>query len=160
MEELQFLTDYPWLSLIPSVLAILLAIRTKQVFISLLLGIWIGWLILNDFHFLEGTLATIQALVDVFRDAGNTRTIMFCALAGALIILIQRSGGVQGFINVIQQFLKRYEGKDSTASKVVVQLLAWLTGVLIFVESNISVLVVGTLYRPIFDKLKISREKF
>jgi len=159
MEELQFLTEYKWLSLIPSVVAIILAIRTKQVFISLLFGIWLGWLILSDFNFLDGTLATIQALVDVFASAGNTRTIMFCALAGALIILIQRSGGVQGFIIVIQRYLERFEGKNSTSSRIVVQLLAWLTGVLIFVESNISVLVVGTLYRPIFDKMKISREK-
>ncbi len=159
MEDLQFLTDYRWLSLFPSVLAIILAIRTKQVFISLLFGIWLGWLILSDFNILDGTLATIQALVDVFKDAGSTRTIMFCALAGSLIILIQRSGGVQGFINVIQQYLERYEGKEGRSSRVVVQLLAWLTGVLIFVESNISVLVVGTLFRPIFDKMKISREK-
>jgi len=159
MDQLQFLSDYPWLSLFPSVLAIFLAIRTKQVFISLLFGIWLGWLILSDFNFLQGTLGTIQALVDVFKDAGNTRTIMFCALAGSLIILIQRSGGVQGFINAIQQYLERYENKEGRSSKVIVQLLAWLTGVLIFVESNISVLVVGTLYRPIFDKMKISREK-
>jgi len=149
MNELQYLADYRWLSLIPSIIAIILAIRTKQVFISLLFGIWLGWLILSDFHILEGTLATIQGLVDVFRDAGNTRTIMFCALAGSLIILIQRSGGVQGFIIKIQKYLERYEHKEG----------AWLTGVLIFVESNISVLVVGTLYRPIFDKMKISREK-
>lgn len=154
-----FLQEYPWLSLLPSVIAIILAIRTKQVFISLLFGTWLGWLILSNFRLLDGTLATIQALVDVFSSAGNTRTIMFCALAGALIILIQRSGGVQGFIIVIQRYLERFEGKNTTSSRIIVQLLAWLTGLLIFVESNISVLVVGTLYRPIFDKMKISREK-
>ncbi|MBT8218586.1 MAG: sodium:solute symporter [Bacteroidia bacterium] len=151
--------EYGILSLLPSLLAILLAIWTKQVFISLLLGIWLGWMIIKDFNFLDGTFATIQALVDVFQDAGNTRTIMFAALVGALIILIQRSGGVQGFIKALTIYLQRFEGKKTTSSRVVVQLLAWLTGVLIFVESSISVLVVGTLYRPIFDKMGISREK-
>lgn len=160
MNELQgLLADYPWMSILPSVIAIILAIWSRQVFISLLFGIWLGWMILSEFHLLDGTMATVQALVNVFSDAGNTRTIMFCALVGALIILIQRSGGVQGFIDYLQRRLLKYEGQDTTKSRIIVQLLAWLTGILIFVESSISVLVVGALYRPIFDKLKISREK-
>ena len=91
--------DYGFLSLLPPVIAIVLAIATRQVFISLLFGIWLGWMIIDDFHPLIGTFDTVQALVDVFKDAGNTRTIMFAALVGGLIIFIQRSGGVEGFIN-------------------------------------------------------------
>ena len=163
------MSDYGILSILPPILAIFLAIRTKQVFVSLLFGIWLGWMIISwqplgnplgiFQNLFEGTLATIQALVDVFKDAGNTRTIMFSALVGALIIFIQRSGGVEGFIIKVSQFLEKYEQKKTGNSRVVVQLLAWLTGVLIFVESSISVLTVGALYRPIFDKLKIPREK-
>lgn len=151
--------DYGFLSVLPPVLAIVFAIRTKQVFVSLLFGIWLGWLIISDFNIIQGSLATIQALVDVYKDAGNTRTIMFCALVGALIIFIQRSGGVAGFIARINVLLERYEQKKAGSNRIVVQLLAAVTGMLIFVESNISVLTVGTLYRPIFDKLKIPREK-
>lgn len=151
--------DYGFLSVLPPVLAIVFAIRTKQVFVSLLFGIWLGWLIISDFNIIQGSLATIQALVDVYKDAGNTRTIMFCALVGALIIFIQRSGGVAGFISRINVLLERYEQKKAGSNRIVVQLLAAVTGMLIFVESNISVLTVGTLYRPIFDKLKIPREK-
>ncbi|MEN0003663.1 MAG: Na+/H+ antiporter NhaC family protein [Bacteroidota bacterium] len=151
--------DYGILSLIPPVVAILLAILTKQVFVSLLFGIWLGWVIIDDWNPLKGSFDTIQALVDVFQDPGNTRTIMFCALVGALIIFIQRSGGVEGFIRHVNRLLQRYEKKKSGSNKIVVQLLAWLTGLLIFVESSISVLTVGALYRPVFDKLKISREK-
>jgi len=84
---------------------------------------------------------------------------MFSALVGALIIFIQKSGGVEGFIIKISKLLEKQEQKKAGNNRVIVQFLAWLTGVLIFVESNISVLTVGALYRPIFDKLKIPREK-
>lgn len=151
--------SYGILSLLPPVIAIVLAVRTKQVHISLLFGIWLGWIIIDGFNPARGSFDTIQALVDVFRDAGNTRTIMFCALVGALIIFVQRSGGVEGFIRHINRLLHRYEQRRSGSNRVVVQVLAWLTGLLIFVESSISVLTVGALYRPVFDELKISREK-
>ncbi len=151
--------DYGFLSVLPPLVAIILAIRTKQVFISLLFGIWLGWVIIDGYDPLLGAFDTVQALVDVFKDAGNTRTIMFCALVGALIVFIQRSGGVEGFIQRVNDLLEHYEQKRKGSNTVIVQLLAWLTGVLIFVESSISVLTVGALYRPVFDRLKISREK-
>jgi tetracycline resistance efflux pump len=152
-------SEYGILSLLPPVIAIVLAIKTKQVYVSLLFGIWLGWMILDDFNLLQGSFDTVQALVDVFKEPGNTRTIMFCALVGALIIFIQRSGGVEGFIRHVYRLLEHYERKQTGANRVVVQFLAWLTGLLIFVESSISVLTVGALYRPVFDRLGISREK-
>jgi Na+/H+ antiporter NhaC len=151
--------EFGWLSLAPPVVAIGLAILTKQVFISLLFGIFLGWLVINNWSVLDGIFATINALVDVFQDAGNTRTIMFCALVGGLILFIQRSGGVAGFIRQMSKLLDRYESRKAGSNRIVVQLLAWFTGTLIFVESSISVLTVGALYRPVFDDLKISREK-
>ncbi|WP_420459343.1 Na+/H+ antiporter NhaC family protein [Neolewinella sp.] len=147
------------LTLLPPVIAIILAIATRQVFISLLAGIFLGYIILAEGNPWIGFLDTMQGLVDVFADAGNTRTIMFCALVGALIVFMQRSGGVAGFIEAIDERLRSYEERKDGSSRTVVQLLAWFTGVLIFVESSISVLTVGTLYRPIFDKLGLSREK-
>ncbi|MEM9930168.1 MAG: sodium:solute symporter, partial [Bacteroidota bacterium] len=148
-----------FLTLLPPVIAILLAIATRQVFISLIVGIFIGYVILANGNIWLGFLDTMQGLVDVFADAGNTRTIMFCALVGALIVFMQRSGGVAGFIQYVEEKLKRYEDRQDGSGRVIVQLLAWLTGALVFVESSISVLTVGTLYRPIFDKMGISREK-
>ena len=156
---MELIDQYPWLSILPPVLAIVLAIRTKQVFISLLFGIWLGWMVMAGFNPLKGTLQTIEGLVDVFQDKGSTRTILFSALVGALIIFIQKSGGVQGFILWVNKILARYENRQDGSSRVIVQILAWLTGIVVFVESSISVLTVGTLYRPIFDKLKIPREK-
>ena len=151
--------EYGLLSLIPSVLAIALAIITRRVYLSLLVGVFSGWVILEDGHLFQGFLSTLEALVDVFKDPGNTRTIMFCALVGALILFIQRSGGVEGFVRFIQSRLVRIEQNKPGKGRVMVQFFAWLTGVLIFVESSISALTVGTLYRPIFDKMQIPREK-
>nr|MCU0342643.1 sodium:solute symporter [Ignavibacterium sp.] len=150
---------YGFWSLLPPVLAIIFAIKTRQVFVSLLFGIWLGWIILSGGNLLTGTIATIQALVDVFADASNTRTIMFSCLVGALIAFIQRSGGVAGFVNFINKFLIYLENKKIGKSRKMVQLLAWATGTAIFVESSINTLTVGTVFRPIFDRLKIPREK-
>jgi len=151
--------NFGFWSILPPLVAIILAIKTRQVFISLLFGIWMGWVILSNFNFLQGTIDTIEALVDVFREPGNTRTIMFSSLVGALIAFVQRSGGVEGFIQYINNFLKRVEMKRNTSPRKTVQIMAWLTGLVIFVESSINVLTVGSIYRPIFDRLKIPREK-
>jgi len=151
--------EYGFLSVIPPIIAIILALKTKQVYIALLFGIWFSWLIIKGWNPLEGTLAMIEGMVDVFQSKGNTRTIMFSALVGALLIFIQYSKGVEGFINIINKRLVKLENKKSGYSRVMVQLLATFTGLLLFVETSISSLTVGTLYRPIFDKLKIPREK-
>lgn len=153
------MTDYGFLSILPPIIAIILALKTKQVYIALLFGIWFAWIIMNDWNFLDGTLATIEGLVDVFKSAGNTRTIMFSALVGSLLLFIQYSKGVEGFVNKLNVLITYFEKKQSGYSRVVVQLLALITGLLLFVETSISSLTVGTLYRPIFDKLKIPREK-
>lgn len=153
------MNDYGILSVLPPVLAIILALKTKQVYSSLVFGIWFAWLIINDWNVLEGTIATVQGFVDVFKSPGNTRTIMFSALVGSLLLFIQYSGGVEGFIKQITRLLTYYENKQNEKSRVIVQLIALATGVVLFVETSISSLTVGTLYRPLFDKLKIPREK-
>ena len=147
------------LSIIPPVLAIVLALWTRQVYISLVAGIWFAWLIISDWNPLQGTIATLEGFVEVFRIPGNTRTIMFSALVGALLILIQYSGGVRGFTAGIEKLLRKIETKREGKSRVVIELIALATGVLLFIETSISSLTVGTLYRPVFDRLKIPREK-
>lgn len=153
------MNDYGLLSILPPVIAIILALRTKQVYIALLFGIWFAWIIMSDWNFLTGTLAAIEGLVNVFKSEGNTRTIMFSALVGALLLFIQYSKGVEGFVNELNKLIAYFDKKQSGYSRIVVQLLALITGILLFVETSISSLTVGTLYRPIFDKLRIPREK-
>jgi tetracycline resistance efflux pump len=151
--------DFGILSVLPPILAIILALRTRQVYISLVVGIWLGWLIISDWNILQGTVATLEGFVEVFKSPGNTKTIMFSALVGALLIFIQYSGGVRGFILRIEKLLQRVEEKGKGRSRVVVELIALATGVILFIETSISSLTVGTLYRPVFDRLKIPREK-
>ncbi len=151
--------NYGLWSILPPIVAIFLALKTKQVYIALIFGIALGWFVINDWNIIDGTIATIEAFVNVFKSEGNTRTIMFSALVGALLIFIQSSGGVEGFMQKITQILQKYEAKQSGRSRVMIQIFALLTGISLFVETSISSLTVGTLYRPIFDKLKIPREK-
>jgi tetracycline resistance efflux pump len=141
-----------WLSILPPVSAIILALITRQVYLSLFFGIWLGWTILSDWNPLLGLINSIEAITNVFKESSNTKVIIFSALIGALIALTQRSGGVQGFVNLIlnRSFIK---------SRKTAQIFAWAIGMSIFVESSITCLVTGAVSRPIFDKLKISREK-
>ena len=148
------------LSLLPPVLAIILAIGTRQVFLSLLAGIWLGFVILAGWNPFNGTLDTLEGLANVFSSNYNTKIVIFTLVIGGLIALTQRSGGVQGFVNRI---LARLEVETLKAAdrgqRKKVELLAYVTGLFLFIESNISILTVGTLYRPVFDKLGIPREK-
>ncbi len=143
---------YGWMSILPPLLAILLSIKTRQVYISLFAGIWTGWLIMSGWNPVLSTGRAIDSLINVFQSPGNTRVIIFSALVGSLIALTQASGGVKGFVNLVLS-------KKWMNSKLSVQLLAWVLGVIIFIESSIKILIVGTTCRPIFDKLQISREK-
>jgi tetracycline resistance efflux pump len=160
LAKIKFLfMEYGFLSVIPPIVAIILALRTKQVYIALLFGIWFSWLIIEGWNPLTGTLAMIEGMVNVFQSKSSTRTIMFSALVGALLIFIQYSRGVEGFINILNKQIIKLESKNESYSRVMVQILATFTGLFLFVETSISSLTVGTLYRPVFDKLGIPREK-
>jgi tetracycline resistance efflux pump len=144
--------SYGWLSLLPPLLAIGLAIKTRQVFISLGAGIWLGWTVLSGWNPLQGAAGMLGSIVGVFQDPGNTRVILFSAMVGSLIALTQRSGGIDGFVKYIinKKLIRARRGAH---------LLAWGLGVIIFIESSIKILVVGSVCRPLYDKMGISREK-
>ncbi len=141
-----------WLSILPPVAAIVLAIWTKQVFISLFFGIWLGWSILAGGNPLVGLQDALEGIIRVFEDGGNTKVIAFSAMVGALIAFTQRSGGVDGFIAWV---LRKGFASDRRSAG----LLAFGIGTVVFVESSITCLVTGSVARPLFDRLKISREK-
>jgi len=144
--------DYGWLSIIPPLFAIILAIKTRQVFLSLFLGIVAGWIIIAGGNILKGFELSLQSIVDVFKDSGNTRVVIFCALVGALISLTQANGGVQGFVDFIQK-------KNIVTSRKRAGVFSFLVGCMVFIESSISCLVTGTIFHPVFERFKISREK-
>ncbi len=146
------MTDPSWYSILPPIIAIVLAIWTKQVILSLFAGIWMGFTLLNGFDPFVGVTASVNGIIHVFSDAGDTRVILFTLLIGSLIASIELSGGVRGFVHFL-------ETRRWVHNKLRAQVLAWATGLIIFVESNITLLVAGSVSRPLFDRYKISREK-
>jgi len=144
--------DPSWISLLPPVLAISLAIVTRQVYLSLAGGIWLGWSIMEGWNPFAGLAAAIDGSVAVLNDPGDAKVLIFTLVIGALIATVEASGGVRGFV----QYLESRQWVD-TARKA--QFLAWVIGVVIFIESNITVLVAGSVARPLFDRFKTSREK-
>ncbi len=140
------------LSLLPPLLAIGLAIYTRQVYLSLAAGIWLGWTTLSGWNPLTGLAASVDAAVATVTDAGNARVLLFTFAIGALIALVEVNGGVRGFVNWVER--RRWVTNGRRA-----QFLAWILGVVIFIESNITVLVAGSICRPLFDRFRVSREK-
>ena len=143
--------DPTWTSLLPPILAIGLAIWTRQVYLSLAAGIWLAYTILAGWNPLAGLGAAIDGLVAVFEDAGNTRVLLFTLVIGALIATVEAGGGVRGFIDLLER-----KGWANTPRGA--RLLSFLVGVVIFIESNITVLVAGAVSRPVFDRQNRSRE--
>ena len=146
------MADPGWYSVLPPVIAIVLAIWSKQVILSLFAGIWMGHMLLNQFNPLTGITRALDGVIDVFTDPGDARVIIFTLLIGSLIATIERSGGVRGFVHYLET--RRWVHNGFRA-----QLLAWVTGMVIFVESTITLLVAGSVSRPLFDRYKVSREK-
>ena len=126
-----------WLSLVPPLLAIVLAIWSKQVMLSLLAGIWAGSVVLESGNPLAGSIRAVDEIVAVFESPGNTRVVLFSVLVGGLIALMQRSGGVQAFVLSMQH---RPIGQTHRGAG----LLAMITGMVIFIESSLTCLIVGT----------------
>lgn len=144
--------DPTWISVLPPVLAIVLAIASRQVYLSLAGGLWLGWTILSGWNPAAGLGQSIEGLVQVVGDPGNARVLMFTLVIGSLIATVEASGGVQGFIRWLEENRWVTSGKRA-------EWLAMLTGIVIFIESNITVLVAGAVARPLFDRYNVSREK-
>lgn len=145
------MSDPNWTVLLPPLLAIGLALLTRQVYLALFTGIWLGYFLLQGGLF-ASLAAAIDAAVAVLANPGDAKVIVFTLVIGAFILTLERSGGVTGFI----AFLER---RNWVTSGRRAQWMAWAIGILIFIESNITVLVAGTVSRPLFDRFRVAREK-
>jgi len=141
-----------FLSVVPPLLAIVLAIWSKQVYLSLFAGIWMAWTILSGWNPATGLVVSIDQLVGVLADPDRTMLIMLSVMIGALLTFTQFSGGMEGFIRWMTE-----RGLVNTRRSAGV--LAWGLSFVVFVESTIGVLIAGAVTRPLFDRLKASREK-
>ncbi|MHB1192611.1 MAG: Na+/H+ antiporter NhaC family protein [Longimicrobiales bacterium] len=146
------MSDPTWVSVLPPVVAIVLAIWTRQVYLSLFGGLVLGYMILASWNPVTGLGGAIQGTVDVFKDGGNTSVIMFTLVIGALIATIESSGGVRGFVEWLDKTNKVTTSRGA-------QFLVYIAAPAVFIESNINVLVRGAVGRPLCDRYKCSREK-
>ena len=139
------------LSILPPLLAIVLALLLRQVIISLLIGIFIGAVFVFDYNIGAAILRVVDTyIINAISDQSHVQIIVFTLLFGGMIGLISKSGGVQGIANVITRIAKTRKSA---------LLATWLSGIIIFFDDYSNALIVGNLMRPVTDRLKISREK-
>lgn len=145
--------DPGWTSILPPIIAITLAIVSRQVIPSLFAGIWLGcWLLTGSFNPFPGLADAIDASVAVLGNLGDARVISFALVIGAMIAVIEATGGVRGFVRNLEE--RRWVTSGERA-----QWLAFLVGIVIFIESNLTLLVAGAVSRPLFDRFRVSRER-
>ena len=146
-----------WLSILPPLIAIGLALIFKEVLISLFAGIWVGAFIAGGLRF-KGFLGVVWALLETvehyilkaLNDGGHLSVIIFSLLIGGMVAIISRNGGMAGVV----ERLSRYATTPKSA-----QFITWLLGVAIFFDDYANTLIVGNTMRSVTDKFRISREK-
>ena len=138
-------------SLLPPIIAIALALITKEVYSSLFLGILVGGLLYSNFAF-EATILHVfnDGIVASVTDSYNMGILIFLIILGSMVCLMNKAGGSAAF--------GRW-AKDHISSRVGAQLASVLLGVLIFIDDYFNCLTVGSVMRPITDKHSISRAK-
>ena len=138
-------------SLLPPIIAIALALITKEVYSSLFVGIIVGGLLYSNFSF-EGTLlhAFNDGIVASISDPYNVGILVFLVILGTMVMLMNKAGGSAAFGRWASSHIKTRAGA---------QLATIALGVLIFIDDYFNCLTVGSVMRPVSDKSKISRAK-
>lgn len=146
-----------WLSILPPLIAIVLALLFKEVIISLFAGIWVGAFIAGGLRF-QGFIGVIKALlasvehyvIKALNDGGHLSVIVFSLLIGGMVAIISRNGGMAGVV----ERLRKYARTPRSA-----QFITWLLGVGIFFDDYANTLIVGNTMRSVTDRFRVSREK-
>lgn len=145
-----------WMSILPPILAIILALVFKEVTYSLFTGIYIGCAVIGVYA--EGWIGIFTGFIrvldtyilDSLKDSGHLSVILFSLLIGALVAVISKNGGMAGVVNRITKYATtRRSGQFAT----------YFLGIAIFFDDYANTLVVGNTMKSVTDKLKISREK-
>ena len=138
-------------ALVPPIIAIALALITKEVYSSLFIGILAGGLLYANFSF-EGTVLHVfeDGIVAVLSDGYNVGILAFLVILGTLVCLMNKAGGSAAFGRWAQQHIK---------TRVGAQLATIILGILIFIDDYFNCLTVGSVMRPVTDKHRISRAK-
>lgn len=145
-----------WVTLVPAAVAIGFVLWRKEVVVALILSIFASeWLLGmqgGDFSPFYGFIQSIERTVAVFSDPGNARLLTFSTIIGALLAFMRFSGGVNA---TVQKMVN--SGLATTPRRA--GLMTFSTGVVVFIESNLSVLTAGILSRGLFDRFNMSRER-
>ncbi len=147
-----------WMSILPPLLAIFMALIFREVYSALFFGLLVGTTIIYYFqgsYFILAIFQGLFAIVDTYlveslRDSGHLSIIIFSMLIGGMVNLITVNGGMKGVV----QKLSKYANNPKSG-----QVITWLLGILIFFDDYANTLVVGNTMRPVTDRLRISREK-
>ena len=139
-----------WLSLVPPLLAISLALITKEVISSLIVGILSGALIYSLAAGLNPVLGTVKTTFDLMVGRIDMKILLFLGLLGALVVVVTMAGGSRAYGRWVSTKIK---------NRHMAQLATAVLGVLIFIDDYFNCLTVGTVMKPLTDKHKVSRAK-
>ncbi|MCZ6794939.1 MAG: Na+/H+ antiporter NhaC family protein, partial [Planctomycetota bacterium] len=144
--------EHGFLTLVPALLAIALAIATRQVLLALFSGVWAGTAILEgSWNPLPSLLRSADTyVVGSLADSGHASILLFSLCLGGLVGVISATGGVRGIVEVVSRLAR---GPRSG------QVATWILGLLIFFDDYANSLIVGNTMRPFSDRVRISREK-
>ena len=140
-------------SLLPPIVAIVLALISKEVYSSLFLGCLVGALLVSNFHPWETLVQLVEGdngIVTTVSDSGNIAIIVFLVILGIMVDLMNKTGGSEAF--------GRWANK-TVHTRAGAQLMTMLLGVLIFIDDYFNCLTVGAVMRPVTESHKISRAK-
>ena len=145
--------QYGVLSILPPILAMVIAIYYRKVAVALLFGALSGQLILSGGNPFWAIDKTLNMILGVIGDADNLKIFLFTSLMGAFVLLVKVSGGVHGFVNYLTEQNKKVKSKTGAL------MMAYVIGIIIFIDGLLSIMFTGVVCRPITDKFKVSREK-
>lgn len=144
------MTSYGYLSLLPPLIAIICAFISKDVIVSLCLGVLSGLLIINNYDIFSAVLAFADLLAKLVGDSWNVRILMFCAMLGALVAMLSATGAASAFGQWASTKVRSRRGAG---------LMSFVFGIFIFIDDYFNSLAVGTIMRPISDKMRVCRAK-
>ena len=140
-----------WVSLLPPIIAILLAILLKETVASLFLGVWLGAFLYAGLNPLAATWRSIDRfIVPGLATPDHVAILVFSLLLGGMVGLMSRNGGTRGIVDTLRPL-------STTPRRA--QLATWLAGLAIFFDDYANTLLVGNTFRPITDRVRVSREK-
>ena len=143
--------NFGWMSLLPPLIAIALSLITKQVILSLFLGIFVGATMLNGWNPFYGFLRTLDNFIlGSAADSWNGAILIFTLTIGGMVSVVGKMGGTKAIAEALAK-------KAKTPRSA--QIATWFLGIVIFFDDYANTLIVGPTMRPLTDKLKVSREK-